>query len=50
MTNNDALNSMSRVAENKNAENLVVLDSPEIALRYRDNWAHRYTVSKPVQQ
>ena len=28
----------------------VVLDSPEIARRYRENWAHRHTVSKPVQQ
>ena len=37
-------------AEYKNAENLVVLDSPEIARRYRENWARRYAVSKPVRQ
>jgi phospholipase D len=39
----------TNAAEYKNAENLMIIDSPEIVARYLDNWQNRVTVSTPKQ-
>ena len=36
-------------AERKNAENVVVIDSPDVARMFRENWASRAAVSVPVR-
>jgi phosphatidylserine/phosphatidylglycerophosphate/cardiolipin synthase-like enzyme len=37
----------TEAAERCNAENLLVVQSPELAKRYRDNWQHRRSLSEP---
>jgi phospholipase D len=39
----------TNAAEYKNAENLMIIESPEIVARYLDNWQNRVTVSTPKQ-
>jgi len=39
----------THAAEEKNAENLLILDSPELAASYRDNWIAHLSHSEPYK-